>query len=236
VLVVEGATERLLFPRVMRQLGLRTDADFISIVDAEGVRTNLAPLVAYAAAPQIEDTGERRYRRLLRPPTRVLVVLDPEGPFATKEQRERRRQLWIERLMRTLPQELQTEVVLDQVGPLVDVATWKRSGESFEFAHFTDRQLALAIEGLDFRPKQPTHQQRLGLLAKARQNRKSIDSLLSGVSKVDLADEIWPVLERRIARALAAGSDRRIPIVRVVHRAVRLANQPRSNIVLALER
>lgn len=238
VLVVEGATERLLMPRVMEQLSLRTDEDFIAIQDAEGVDTDLGPLMAYAIAPRLENEDvDGRYLRLVRPPTRILVVLDPEGSFATNEMRASRREQWIDRLMRTLPKERRTDVIREQVSRYVDVVTWKRSGESFEFAHFTDRQLALAVERLDKRPRRPSRRQRIALIAARRVQGASLDPLLHRVSKVDLADELWPTLERRIDRALANGTERKIPIVRVIDRAVQLANElPRRNLVIAIER
>lgn len=52
ILVVEGLTERLFVPRMMQRLGLPTDEDFISVHDAEGVTTNLGPLLAYLARNQ----------------------------------------------------------------------------------------------------------------------------------------------------------------------------------------
>jgi hypothetical protein len=48
LLVLEGPTEMLLVPRVMELLGLRTDDDFISIHDAEGVTKSITSLVGYA--------------------------------------------------------------------------------------------------------------------------------------------------------------------------------------------
>lgn len=236
VLVVEGPTERLLFPRVMRQVGLRTDDDFISIQDAEGVETDLGPLLAYAVAPRVVEEEGARYLKLLRPPTRILIVLDPEGTFSTKEQRAERREKWVKRLMRTLPKERRTNVFREQIENLVEVITWRRNTDSFEFAHFTDLQLATAIDVLDRRQRKPSLAKLRELVTEARHERRNIDTLMHGVSKVDLADELWPVLERRIERALEAKTERQIPIVRVIDRAVELAHEfPRRNLVIALE-
>lgn len=237
VLVVEGPTERLLFPRVMRQLGLRTDDDFISLQDAEGVETDLGPLLAYAIAPRAIEEEDSRYLKLLRPPTRILIVLDPEGTFSTVEQRAKRRDKWVERLMRTLPKEQRTEVVREQIKNLVEVITWRRNTDSFEFAHFTDLQLATAIDALDRRPQKPSLARLRELVAQTRRERRNIDTLMHRVSKVDLADELWPTLERRIDRALTTQTERRVPIVRVIDRAVALAHEfPRRNLIIALER
>lgn len=138
VLVVEGATEHLVVPRVMRLLGIRVEPDFISIEDAGGVGRDISPLLGYLA-PRLSGAGdERRYVRYERPPSRFLVVFDAEGTFATSEQRKVRRRAWIDRLMGSLPQERRTKVVREQISRLVYVDTWNRRGASFEFAHFTD--------------------------------------------------------------------------------------------------
>jgi predicted ATP-dependent endonuclease of OLD family len=235
VLIVEGATERLLLPRVMRKLELRTDDEFISVQDAEGVRTNLGPLLAYLA-PQPGEIESDRYVRPLRPLTRFLIVFDPEGPVATEEEREERRQVWVERVMRALPQQMQTNVVREQMDQLVAIRTWNRKGESFEFAHFTDRELARAIDNLDQRPQKPPHDELIKLVARARSERWNLKSLLHGSGKVDLADELWPVLERKLERALGRKTETRIAAVPIIDEATRLAQQfARGNTVIALQ-
>jgi hypothetical protein len=236
VLVVEGDTEELLLPRVMQLLGLDIEDDFISIQNAKGVDTDLAPLVAYAVAPRVAEERDGRYLTLLRPPTRILIVLDPEKRFATAASREERRQQWVDRLLETLPSDRRTAAVRQQLTSLVEVMTWRRNADSFEFAHFTDRQLARATARLDRGRRQPTPRKRLQIIARLRRQSAGLEPLLQKrVSKVKLADELWPVLERKIERALAAGTDQRIPIVRVVHRAHALAHEfPRRNFGIML--
>jgi len=240
VLAVEGATELSLFPRAMKLLGLPTDDDFIAIEDAGGVDRDLTPLVAYAVAPRVlVDSAEAvggRYVRLQRPPTRLLVVFDAEGHFATAADRRARRELWVDRLMQTLPAEFQTPVVRDQLARLVTVATWTSTGTSFEFAHFTDSEIATASAGLDRRALQPSMAERLSVIAKLRAAHGNLDQLLGPISKVALANELWPMLAAKIDRALERGTERRIPIVRVIDQAAALANElPRRNLVIALE-
>lgn len=237
VVAVEGETELTLFPRVMRQLEAPTDDDFIAVEDAGGVDRDLSPLVAYAIAPRLrDDEPGRGYVRLERPPTRLFVVFDAEGKFATPADRRARRDQWVKRVMQALPRELRTPVVAEQIKPLVNVATWTRTGTSFEFAHFTDREIATAAAELDRQPKQPTLEQRLQIVAKLRGQRGNLDKMLESISKVALADRLWPVLETKIEMALERGTERRIPIVRMVHQAYGLALEfPRRNLVIALE-
>jgi hypothetical protein len=237
VVVVEGATERLLLPRVMELLGISAEDDFIAIEDAEGVDRDISPLIAYLA-PRLEQPTGEDYVDFQRPPTRFLVVSDAEGKSATSGQRRERRREWVDRIMRTLPRDLWTSGVREQLALLVRVITWKRSGESFEFAHFTDRQLALAIERLDTRrSRKPALPRLVTAMRGLRSARGGLDSVLepARISKVDLANELWPTLERKIETALERGTEQRIPIVRVVGEAVGLASEfPRGSLALDL--
>jgi hypothetical protein len=235
--VVEGDTELMLFPRVMEMFGIRTHDDFIAIQNREGVRKDLNALVAYTAAPRLEQDADGRVLRLLRPPTRILVVSDAEGPMRTEHDRERRRAVWLERIMRTVAREHRTEAVREALELLVHVDTWSNRVASFEFAHFTDRQLARALARVDPRRRQPSFDQRLRLVARARLESGSLRSVMAGVSKVDLAEELWPVLHRRIRRAERHGTEHNIPVVRVLDRATDLARElPRRNLVISLRR
>jgi len=234
ILIVEGLTERLLIPRVMEKLGVPPDDDFISVQDAEGVTTNLGPLLAYLA-PQPGENERGRYVRPLRPLTRFLVVFDPEGPVATDADREERRRVWVERILRALPREMQTPIVREQVDKLVAIRTWNRRGESFEFAHFTDRQLARAIDKLDQRARKPTRDELIELVAQFRASGKNLKPLLKMSGKPELADELWPLLERKLDRALAKRTETRIPVVPVIDEAMRMAQEyGRGNTVIAL--
>lgn len=136
-----------------------------------------------------------------------------------------------------LPRELRTPIVAQQIRPFITVATWTRTGTSFEFAHFTDTEIATAAAALDRRKRQPTLEKRVAIVAKLRAERGNLDKMLGPISKVALADALWPVLEARIERALARGTERRVPLVRAVHRAYALATEyPRRNVVIPLER
>src|SRR5207253_3627698 len=111
-----------------------------------------------------------------------------------------------------------------------------RTGTSFEFAHFTNIEIATAAAALDRRRRQPTLANRVELVAKLRAQRGNLDKMLGPISKVALADELWPVLEAKIERALERGTERRVPIVRAIHQAYALATEfPRRNLVITLE-
>jgi len=105
-------------------------------------------------------------------------------------------------------------------------------GQSFEFAHFTDRQLAAAIRGV-LRQSAPPHADVIKRVASVRSKGGNLKVILQGRSKLALADELWPVLEQKVARAQEHKTELRIPIVRVLGRAVELAQElPRRNVVI----
>ena len=89
---------------------------------------------------------------------------------------------------------------------------------------------------IDRRNRQPTPSKRLEILARLRRDEVGLDPVLGTISKVKLANELWPVLERKIERARLAGTQERIPIVRVLYLAYRLALElPQQNLVIQLD-
>jgi hypothetical protein len=232
VLVVEGETELLLFPRLMALFGTRKDRNFIAIENAQGVGRDISSLVAFAVAPSIERDANDRYLRPLKPLTRLLAVMDAEGKYATPQSREERRRVWVDRILQTLPPEDRTSPVRRSIERLVAVKTWNRKGQSFEFAHFTDRQLAVATAKIDRRTNLSL-EKRVEMAESIRRSRGNLDPLLGSGSKVELADVLWPVLRRRVERAQGYGTERRIPIVRMLDHAIDMAHElPRRNVVI----
>lgn len=234
LLVLEGETELFIFPRVRAHFGIRADRSFIAVENAQGVDRDLSALVAYAVAPVVEEEGEGRYLGLVRPPTRLLATMDAEGKFATPADREQRRQKWIKRIAETLPVQYRTASVLDSLDKLVEVSTWNARGESFEFANFTDREIANAIHALDSRSRRPELPRLVRLVKEARAEQRNLESL-GAFSKVTLAESLWPVLERKIEQRTKRGTVDRLPIVALLDRATDLAREfPRRNVVIPL--
>jgi hypothetical protein len=235
VLVVEGTTELLLIPCAMKLLGVTTDEDFISVQDAEGVDKDLKALLGFLA-PRVNAEGDGHYRDLVRPPTRFLVVFDPEGRVSTDEGREKRRAAWVDRIHRAIPGESKNPAVREQVEPLVELATWNLRGESFEFAHFTDRQIAAAVLRIPGHRKSRTLETVTEQVAKLRSLHGNLETQLPPrSSKGPLARQLQPVLEQKIQRAQARGTAGTIPLVKVLDRAIELAYEyPRKNLVIGL--
>jgi hypothetical protein len=236
ILVVEGETELFLFPCLMEMFGIRRDRDFIAIESSQGVDKDLAALVAYAVAPQTERDEHGRYLRLNKPLTRLLTVMDAENKLATAEGRKKRREAWIKRILDTLPPADRTASVRESIERLVaPVSTWNTEGESFEFAHFTDRELARAINRVDRRRNAPSFKKRVEIVGRIRDSRGNLKDTLGGTSKVALAEALWPILKRKVERAEKRGTERNIAIVRVLDQATDMARGPRRNVVIPLK-
>jgi hypothetical protein len=224
VLVVEGETELRFFPRVMELLGIHQDPRFITIESAASVDRDLTSLISYAAALHTEVEPEGRYLRLHRAPTRILVVMDPEGRMRTEKMREEARRGWIERLRLAMPPEHRTDAVQWVIERQIEVRTWSTPAESFEFAHFTDRRLALALARLDTRDAPADVDDWAERLVRVRRG-GTLKPLIRKRRKLELAEELWPHLQRRIERAIPHETHRKIPIVDVTLQAFELANE-----------
>ncbi len=234
VLVVEGATELLLIPRAIAILGISGDEDVISVQNAEGIEKDLNALVGFIA-PRVKRDAEGRTLDLTRPPTRLLVVLDPEKRMRIPAGRARQREIWVERILRAIPDGPGNATVREQIDPLVELMTWNTRGEAFEFAHFTDRQIADAILRLPRRGRSQTRQAATSSVAKIRAAAGNLESMFPHSSKGRLARELLPLMERKLERALTNGTAERIPLVKVLDRALELAYEfPRRSLVIGL--
>ena len=142
VFMVEGETERTLVPRVLDLLGVPRWPSRIQLVDMGGIDTKLDLLAAYAATPQLGESLESSIL-LTRPLTRFLVAVDPEKAYATGQQREQVRTRLVDKMLTHLSAQDRTPMIRQQLEELVSVETW--GTKSFEFAHFSNDEIARAI-------------------------------------------------------------------------------------------
>ena len=233
VLVCEGETERRLLRRLIPLLGMRLEDEFIRLVDREGVTPNIDALVRFVATPRVELGDRRDYVTLTRPTTRILVVMDPHGSLVSEEGRQGEKDSWIDRIHTALAREYGVPVPRSEVEHLVEVAVWP-SGESFEFAHFTDLELAHAISVVgsvhDVHPWRTCRRESRSTARSERTSRRWFLAPARRISQTSCGQR-----SGRVVRAQKRGTHHRIPVVQVLERARQIVLEfPPGKVALAL--
>jgi hypothetical protein len=237
VIGLEGATEYKLVPRVLATLGIQWDHNRIRIVDGGGTGSNLSLLARYAVEPLLgRDLGDHVV--LDRPQTRFLIMTDAENKYRTPADRRYQRKLLLDSLTKNVPPDLRPNYYINtRRGRIVDIVTWGKL--PFEFAHFTDRELANAMLEI---AKMPHPQGRARLVQNLRLQRlhdpePNVEKVFwrgSGLKKVPLAEALWPVLERKISAAIGRGASGP-PVMRACIRAYEMMAVS-ENVPIALRR
>lgn len=201
VFVVEGEVEELIVPRVFDHLGICRAPDLVRVLCMRGAaKHKQLPLVAAATAAPIVGQRRRDSYEMIRPPTRLLIVIDRDQPWDTPQKVQQRRTLILDEIRKVVA--AQGAVVRDEdLEELVLVRQWH--AKCFEFAHFSDDELAdamIAIHatcgGLDrdsLKTKIAVVRAR-GLDAEAVWDADWIPK----PSKTQLAKALWPVLAAQI--------------------------------------
>ncbi len=243
LLVLEGDTEMMLMPRVLDEIyGKPVPPTIIELVDMKTIDRDLDLLVRHEAGPRLgDDYGDMIL--LARAPTRVLVAVDPEKRFANRTKQRAERDKLVRRLHESLPVGARSKQSLNQLEALVQVVTWGTT--PWEFANFTDAELATAIERCAAVPPGMTRRDLVNELkaeraiGKAASTRRSPNVEMicrawpAKFRKVELAEELWPVLQAKVRRDVASGKRLRVPAARVAMKALRMAAQsPRGRTAL----
>jgi hypothetical protein len=242
VIGVEGATEAQVLPKVFEHLDVRLDPSWIRIENYGGVDKDLLLLAQFAGslAPG-QDRGP--FVTLAKPVTRLLVLADQEKKYRDAPRRRKEHKKLLEAMISTVPSNLQKHLRTSKVC-LCSIRTWGKY--PFEFAHFTDGELARAVVTL--RPQASFDDVRKLVAGERRKylnvsngNGPNIDRILEKIpsptperqiSKPELAEALWPVLAAKISRARITGKGKP-PIMAAAERAVELASLPhRSHMAL----
>ena len=243
LLVLEGDTEMMLMPRVLAQIyGKPVPPTIVELVDMKTIDRDLDLLVRHEAGPRLgDDFGD--VILLARAPTRVLVAVDPEKRFASRTKQRAERDKLVRRLHESLPVGARSKQSLKQLEALVQVVTWGTT--PWEFANFTDSELAAAIERCVAVPPGTTRrdlvselkaERVIGKTASARRS-PNVEMICrtwpAKFRKVELAEELWPVLHAKVRHDIASGKRLRVPAARVAVKALRMAAQsPRGRTAL----
>jgi hypothetical protein len=232
LLVLEGQTEMTLMPRVLAEFyGRPVPPTLIETVDMKTVDRDLDLLVRHEAGPRLGGDDDDIVF-LARPPTRVLVAVDPEKKYSTRAKQKAERDKLVRRLHETLPPHMRSRQALRQMGALVQVVTW--GTVPWEFANFTDPELTTAIMRCVTLPPGATRRDLVTALKAERAVGKTRPGRSPNVeaicrtwpdrfSKTQLAEELWPVLQAKVQRDIASGTRLRVPAARVADRALRMS-------------
>jgi hypothetical protein len=226
ILVVEGETEELLVPRVFDQLERRRTPDLVRILCMRGADRDLALVAAAAAAPLL---GQRRGDGydMIRPPTRLVIAVDQDRKWDSEEKVTRERRKIIAEMERVVAAQ-GAQLSADDLETLIVVHRWP--GKCFEYAHFTDDELATAIMKIHPDCGGLTPGALIARIAAIRARGSDIKDVwdagwIPKPTKPQLAEALWPVLKANIDDARWSET-KPIPMVaEVVHATYLLAQQ-----------
>jgi hypothetical protein len=229
ILAVEGETEELHAPLVWTALGFPEAPELVRVLMIGGVHRDLVKVAALAAAPVVRGQlpGQDAWQ-LIKPPTRLLVAVDPEGKqFASAEKVSKTRNKLIEEIRNVLRAQGVERPNFAELDQLVEIRTW--SASCYEFSHFTDEELADAIFEMDGGVNCTDRVQLVEALEAARNRHKDIKEVwgrwVHQPSKTKLAAALWPHLEARITKC-KVDADAPVPeIATVMQSAYHLAQQ-----------
>jgi hypothetical protein len=228
VLVLEGQTEyEIMMPGTMELLGPPQWRSMIHLENAGTIDRDLSMLAAYVTAPALGEQLGDGVLLLDRTATRFLVAVDPERAYADQAGRERKHSAWVRKICEALPPRCRNHPAIEaQIARLVHIETWGTA--AFEYAHFTDEQLAAAInqvlaESGTSGPVASVTPEQVGRWRAANANIEKIVDKQLRLSKVKLAEALWPHLEADLIARRDAGTLDQIPIARVALRAMELA-------------
>ena len=193
LLVVEGATEMYFAERVLEELGMKNDPSIIQIVDMGGDAKRVE-LVATTFAPVVtKQTGDSW--ELLRQPTRIVVATDP--PRGKRPTKTRKRVLQ-ESMSKAVKAQTGTALHTEAADMLIDVVEW--SGACFEFAHFSDEEIAEAIVEVEPTLRGQVTSERVAEVRGRGQT--DISKVWTGTGldprKTDIARALWPAMRQRL--------------------------------------
>jgi hypothetical protein len=178
VLAVEGETEEAHVPKVWEALGYPEAPELMRLLKLGGVDRDLEKVAALAAAPLVGTKApDSRYWSLIKPPTRLMVATDPEGKYFTPDKVEKTRTKIINEIRDALKAQ-GAETTNEELEQLVEIRTWSQS--CYEFAHFTDDELADAIAEVHMTCNDWSRDQAIGALAYWCGRKKDIKEVREG--------------------------------------------------------
>ena len=185
------------------------------------------PLVAaLAIAPLL---GERRHDGydMVRPPTRLLLVVDPDAHWSTDAKVETQRRKIMTEIQKVVAVQ-GDPLSVDDLDSLVVVRRWPAS--CFEFAHFSDEEIATAITTIHPTCGGLSLPDLIARVAETRMQGADVKRVWDNKwqpkpTKLDLANTLWPTLRQKIDDAASSDAAPMPPVADVVREAYALAQK-----------
>ena len=144
--------------------------------------------------------------------------MDPEPPYESRDSVEAKKNELIDSVLNSLPPSLRSDAMRNDLASILHFHNWP---EEFEFAHWTDSELAEALQQVSPDAAKISRTELANRLRKHRVARDAIKSVWANwrprPSKLELVRALWPVLERHI-RTTSASEE--IPVVHVIQEAI----------------
>ena len=243
VLAVEGDTEMAHVPLIWKVLDYPDAPELLRLLNLRGVDQNIEKVATLAVTPLVGERlpGQRPGWRLIKPPTRLVVAVDPEGAqFGSPDAVAKTRRKIMRDVLASLKDQGVTNPNPAELDELIDIRTWP--ARCYEFAHFDDEELAEAIMAVHHTINGWSKEELLGALDYWRkrgedikqvwergrwdeQQRRPIDPWVHEVSKPDLAKALWPTLQAKIDRCRVDPEAPVPPIVTVAQDAYHVAQR-----------
>lgn len=244
VIGVEGETEELVVSKVFELLGYNLDPTWIRIERFGGVGKDLTLLAKYATRPFL-GASYGDFVVLARPLTRFLILVDAENNrprnYITFQDREKQRKLLVEEILKDTEKRFHKDLKSADA-KLVTIRTWNKY--PFEFAHFSNRELAKGLTSLAGCDPTGGHAHLVERIANERKQHRPKNGASSDIervwhdcfsdrrfSKISFAQEMWPVLESKIADSLD-GLDSSPPVLKNIQTALQLASLSRGPLLV----
>jgi hypothetical protein len=240
VLALEGETETYHAPLVWQAFGFSEAPELMRLLKLGGTDRDLTKVASVTAAPLVGGQVRAGEWKLIKPYTRLFVAVDPDKPFTTPGRMAEEKTKILNEIREVLEAQGVTRPKPEELDELVEIRVW--DAPCYEFAHFTDDELADGL--IEAHPTIDgwTRDELVEALGYWRAKKKDIKRVwesgrwieqskrMTGKwtpepSKVKLAEALWPTLLRKIQLCKAMQDAPVPPIAAVINDAYHVAQQ-----------
>jgi hypothetical protein len=221
VVIVPGETEEFFLPKVAEKFGFPIRPHLVDLRSAKGESKRLNTYIAKTVAYRIGEELRPGLHLAATRPTRVFVAMDPEKLYATAKKRRAVKAAWVsdvEKEMLPAGYRVSRRYLRQQIR----LRVWHHR-LPFEFAHFSDSELADGLMRL-YPGKYKEGDLVRVLRIERRANEPTINrAARKKVDKVKLGKLLWPALEAALDKEITSRVQPNIPIAKLVIDSYRFA-------------